>query len=121
MGIYDLERYNPRPTINKHIGNIIKRRYTNLEISRLQLNSMAIIWRSSLRIFRPSILCRMTTSGDDGVGSGKGDGSDGSVRKAGEAFAKRELAEEVLYIRKAEAELLAKLSKEHQKIRTYYD
>jgi len=45
-------------------------------------------------------------SGDAGSGSGKGGGSGGSIRDAGGAFGKMEVAQEEMYFRKQNQKLL---------------
>ncbi|KAF7242331.1 ATPase inhibitor, mitochondrial [Varanus komodoensis] len=52
--------------------------------------------------------------GELGKGAGKGGGGGGTIREAGGAFGKRQVAEEERYFREAEREKLANLRKHHE-------
>ncbi|XP_047145458.1 ATPase inhibitor A, mitochondrial isoform X1 [Hydra vulgaris] len=64
---------------------------------------------------------RLLSSGELGSGAGKGGGQGGSIRDAGGSFGKMEAAHEEQYFRKMEAELLAKIKREHQEQSLYHD
>uniref|UniRef100_A0A7M5UHT6 ATP synthase F1 subunit epsilon n=2 Tax=Clytia hemisphaerica TaxID=252671 RepID=A0A7M5UHT6_9CNID len=81
---------------------------------------MALRTFSFAKNFVPTILPRMMSS-EAGSGSGKGGGSGGSIRDAGGAFGKMEAAHEDQYFRKLQADLLAKIKREHQEQALYHD
>ncbi|XP_051926023.1 ATPase inhibitor A, mitochondrial-like [Hippocampus zosterae] len=61
----------------------------------------------------PQIRMASDQLGELGKGAGKGGGGGGSVREAGGAFGKREVAEEERYFRQKEKEQMDALRKHH--------